>query len=386
MVENDVCYIWVTFLQFKTCTISFFCVLTARYEQTGLEKEEAQFTVIEQNSIRDSFEDFINTMQSSNNTTCDAATQELAPSILSPLLIIELLLGLPGNLMALYIFCCRFRSWRPNILFLFNLILADFLLLVSMPFRIDAYMYSERWVFGGAWCQINLFMLAVNRSASISFMTAVAVNRYFKVVHPHNKINFISSRQAGGIACFIWVVVISLRLPLLTNNLILKKGNTSYCRSFSGKDPSFGIKLHYVVFLAEFFLPLVILLFCSIKISCILRQRQINKEKNVRQAIRTVLVIVGIFIFCFFPGVATGLVALYLKQRINEHCNAYKLVSQMFVLSIGFTYMNSALDPVIYCFSSSMFRNALKRSINQIGLVQFQLSRRASTVAGSDGF
>lgn len=325
-------------------------------------------------------------MQSSNNTTCDAPTQELVPSFLSPLLIIELLLGLPGNLIAMYIFWHHFRSWRPNILFLFNLILADFLLLVSMPFRIDAYMHSERWVFGDPWCRINLFMLAVNRSASISFMTAVAVNRYFKVVHPHNKINFINSRQAGQIACFIWAVVISLRLPLLMNNLILSKGNTSYCRSFSGKDPSFGIKLHYAVFIAEFFLPLVILLFCSIKIFCILRQRQMAKEKNVRQASRTVLVIVGIFIFCFLPGVATGLIAMYLKQMINEHCYAYKLVSQMFVLSIGFTYMNSALDPIIYCFSSSMFRNVLKRSVNQIGLVQFRLSRRVSTVNGSDGF
>lgn len=319
-----------------------------------------------------------------SNATCDAETQKLVPPFLPPLLIVELLLGLPGNLMALYIFCCHFRTWRPNILFLFNLILADFLLLVSMPFRIDAYTHSERWVFGDAWCRINLFMLAVNRSASISFMTAVAVNRYFKVVYPHNKINYINSRQAGGIACFIWVAVILMRLPLLTENLIIKIGNASYCRSFSKKDPPLGIMLHYVIFIAEFFLPLLILLFCSIKISCILRQRQMDREKNVRQAIRTVLVIVGIFIFCFFPGVATGLIALYLKNRMNEYCNAYKLFSKMFVLSIGFTYMNSALDPVIYCLSSSMFRNVLKRSINQVGLMQFQLSRRASTVIGSD--
>lgn len=323
-------------------------------------------------------------MQSINNTTCDAKTEILAPSFLAPLLITELLLGLPGNLMALYIFCCQLQSWKPIILFLFNLILADFLLLVSLPFRIDAYLRAESWLFGDAWCRINLFMLAVNRSASISFMTAVAVNRYFKVVHPHNKINFISSRQAGGITCFIWVVVISLRLPLLTNNLIVMKENISFCRSFGGQITySFGIKLHYAIFVAEFFLPLLVLLFCSIKISCILQQRQLDKEKKVRQAIRTVLVIVGIFIFCFFPGVATGLTALYLKAR-NEYCEAYKVVSKMFVLSIGFTYMNSALDPVIYCFSSSIFRNVLKKSINQVGLVQFELSRRASTAAGSD--
>ncbi|KAF4090134.1 hypothetical protein AMELA_G00048420 [Ameiurus melas] len=323
-------------------------------------------------------------MESKNNTTCNAGTENVMSSILPPLLIIELLLGLPVNLMALYIFCRYLRSWRPNILFLFNLLLADFLLLVSMPFRIDAYLRSECWVFGAAWCRINLFMLAVNRSASIGFMTTVAVHRYFKVVHPHNKINFISSRQAGGIACFIWVVVVLMRLPLLTNDLLIKRENYSYCRSFSN-DNSFGIKLHYVTFIAEFFLPLLTLLFCSFQIACILKQLQRGREKKVQQAIRTVLVIVGVFIFCFFPGVATGLTALYLKRRMEEYCNAYRLVSQLFVLSIGFTYMNSALDPVIYCFSSTMFRDVVKRSFNRVGLMHLQLTRRASTVTRSDG-
>ncbi|KAI5606898.1 hydroxycarboxylic acid receptor 2 [Silurus asotus] len=323
-------------------------------------------------------------MQFNNNSTCNASGGKVDSAILPPLLICELLLGLPGNLMALYVFCRQLRTWRTNILFLFNLLLADFFLLLSMPFRIDAYLHSENWVFGEAWCRINLFMLAVNRSASISFMTAVAVNRYFKVVHPHHKINYISSHKAGGIACFIWVTVILMRLPLLTIELLQKEGNATYCRSFSGEDPPFAIKLHYGIFFAEFFLPLIILLFCSIQISCILKQRQMDKEKKVRQAIYTVLVIIGVFIFCFFPGVATGVVALYLKTKSNEYCDAYKLVSQMFVLSIGFTYMNSALDPVIYCFSSSLFRNAVKKSINQTGVMQLQLSRRASTANGSD--
>ncbi|XP_053358397.1 hydroxycarboxylic acid receptor 2 [Clarias gariepinus] len=321
-------------------------------------------------------------MHPNNNTTCDAESQKVVSSFLAPLLITELLLGLPGNLMALFIFCRHFHSWRPNILFLFNLILADFLLLVSLPFRIDAYMRSENWMFGDAWCRINLYMLAINRSASISFMTAVAVHRYFKVVHPHNKINCISSRQAGGIACFIWMVVTLTRLPLLTNRLLITKNNFSYCRSFSMKNPPIGIKLHYVIYIAEFILPLLILFFCSFRISCILKKRQMDREKKVRQAIRTVLVIVVVFILCFFPGVATGLIALYLEKRINEYCNAYKVVSELFVLSIGVTYLNSALDPVIYCFSSSMFRNSIKRSINRSGLVQLRLSRHPSAVSG----
>ncbi|XP_036429301.1 hydroxycarboxylic acid receptor 3-like [Colossoma macropomum] len=322
---------------------------------------------------------------SNNNTHCGLSPQILVASILHPVLIVELLLGLPGNLMALWVFCRHLQSWTPNVVFLLNLVLADFLLLVSLPFRIIYLQKGEDWVFGDAWCRINLFMLAVNRSASIGFMTAVAVDRYFKVVHPHHTVNFISSQQAAGIACFIWAVVVSLRFPLLlTNSLLSKKNNVSICRSFrSYKQPPLGIWLHFMVYIGEFFLLLVVLVFCSVRIICSLRHRQMNKKK-VKRAICTVLVIAGVFLTCFFPSIATGLTVLYLKKLGNEYCRAYRLCSELFGLSIGFTYLNSALDPLIYCFSSSMFRNEVKRAINWFGLVELQLSHHGTTVSTRD--
>uniref|UniRef100_W5LUS0 Oxoeicosanoid receptor 1 n=1 Tax=Astyanax mexicanus TaxID=7994 RepID=W5LUS0_ASTMX len=304
---------------------------------------------------------------------CNLTIQPLVSSILPPVLIIELLLGLPGNLMALWVFCHHLQSWTPNIVYLLNLVLADFLLLVSLPFRINSQLRLENWIFGDAWCRINHFMLSVNRSASIGFMTAVAVDRYFKVVHPHHKVNFISLRQAGGIACIIWVLVMSLRLPLLMNNLLIETNNVSVCRSFSSyKDPSLGIKLHYLVFVAEYFLPLVVLVFCSIRITCSLNNCQIDKKK-LKRAVRSVLVIVVIFNICFFPGIATGMTGLYLQKLGSDYCDAYRLNGQLFSLSIGFTYLNSTLDPFIYCFSSTWFRKEIKRTLKLFGSVVLRL-------------
>ncbi|KAL6487452.1 hypothetical protein MHYP_G00040780 [Metynnis hypsauchen] len=315
----------------------------------------------------------------SNETHCGLSPQTLVASILPPVLIVELLLGLPGNLMALWVFCRHLQSWKQNVVFLFNLALADFLLLMSLPFRIDSLLRMENWVFGDAWCRINLFMLAVNRSASIAFMTTVAVDRFFKEVHPDYTVNFISSRQAAGIACFIWAVVISLRFPLLTNDLLIKEPSVSFCRSFNAyKSPSPGMKLHFIVYIFEFFFSLIVLLFCSLRICCILRRSPMANQPVMRRAVGIILVIVGIFITCFCPGVATGLIALYLKTLGKEYCESFKLNGQLFVLSIGFTYLNSVLDPVLYGFCSSMFRDALKRSINQLGVVKLALSNRAT--------
>lgn len=111
---------------------------------------------------------------------CPPVGIQLEGVILPPVLTIDVILGLLGNVVALWIFCFKLKSWNPNTLFLFNLVIADFLALVSLPLRIDALLRGH-WVFGDGLCRINLFLMFSNRSASIALMTVVAIYRYFKV-------------------------------------------------------------------------------------------------------------------------------------------------------------------------------------------------------------
>lgn len=286
-------------------------------------------------------------------------------------LILGMIVGLPGNILALCIFCFRIKLWKPHTLFLFNLVLADFLLLISVPFRIGTYLPGNYWVFGEVWCHINLFMLAVNRSASIAFMTLVALDRYFKVVHPHHCISHMTLTQAGWLAGLTWTVVVVLRIPMVTINLFRQDGNVTECRSFNSYEVMpLAIKVHSVTFVAEFFLPWFLLLFCSGRIMCFLHQRRTDWKKMVRRAIQAVVVISLVFTICFMPSVITGLVGVYIKYFSPKDCNTYHLFTQLFKMCIGFTYLNSAFDPVIYSFSSSIYRDALRSFISHLGLVR----------------
>lgn len=279
------------------------------------------------------------------------------------LMIAEVVVGLPGNLLALWIFCCRMKCWKPHAIFLFNLVLADFLLLACVPFRIDTHLRGDHWVYGEIFCRVNLFMLAVNRSASIGFMTIVALNRYFKVLYPSHCVSLMSSRHAIWLSFLIWVMVIILRIPLLTTDLLHKEGNNSnICRSFSANNnPPLAIKIHYIAYITEFILPWILLIFCSARIIWYLkRQEQIVQLRKFKKAIRSVAVINLVFTLCFLPAIITALGGLALKKFKPKNCEDYRKMTLAFMVSIGLTYLNSALDPVIYTFSSSMFRTALK--------------------------
>nr|XP_046258865.1 hydroxycarboxylic acid receptor 2 [Scatophagus argus]XP_046258866.1 hydroxycarboxylic acid receptor 2 [Scatophagus argus]XP_046258867.1 hydroxycarboxylic acid receptor 2 [Scatophagus argus]XP_046258868.1 hydroxycarboxylic acid receptor 2 [Scatophagus argus] len=299
------------------------------------------------------------------------STSDLGNLFLRIVMITEMIVGLPINIVALWIFCFRVEVWKPHTLFLLNLLLADFLLLISVPFRIDAILRENYWVFGQVFCRINLFMLAVSRSASIAFMTAVALYRYFKVVHPHHCISHITLTQSCWLAGLTWTVVIALRIPLVTTNLLYQDGNVSLCRSFSSYSViPWGVKVHYVAFVAEFFLPWFMLLFCSVRIACYLHKRTMGRHKRVLRAIRAVEVICLVFTICFLPSILTGLGGVFIKHFHPKDCKSYNLITQLFIVSIGFTYLNSTLDPIIYTFASSVFRDAIGSFIQRLGFVK----------------
>ncbi|MBN3276924.1 HCAR2 protein, partial [Polyodon spathula] len=211
-------------------------------------------------------------------------------------------------------------------------------------------------------------------------MTVVAIERYFKIVHPYHRINHLSVKQAAAMSCGVWALTLTLTIPLLTSELLQDHNGTLLCRSFSSYNmiPT-GILLLYLLYIAEFFLPFSVLLFCTLRIIWVLKRRKMNKDRKIRNAIRVVVVITLMFAMCFGPGIVTGVTALLIKQLSPKDCESFRVAGEWFSVSIAFTYLNSVLDPLIYCFSSTMFRNTLKKSINCLGLCQLEVSRSGST-------
>ncbi|XP_039594533.1 hydroxycarboxylic acid receptor 2-like [Polypterus senegalus] len=324
-------------------------------------------------------------MSVQNNTTHCLIQQTNAAIIVTPVLIIEFIFGMPGNAMALWIFGSSLKKRKPLTVYLLNLVLADLLLIISLPFRIDSNMRKEHWIFEDIFCRINLFTLALNRSASIGFMTLVAVDRYFKIVLPHHRLNRLSIKYSVAISFIVWALVLALRCPLLSKNHIYVSGNMSLCRSFSHTiDLTFEKKLHYGVYILEFFIPFGILIFCTFRIIWILKFRQLDKSNKVQKAIKVLVLILLCFTICFLPGILSGLTALLIIKFFPSACKAYNISAMLFSVSIAFTYLNSVLDPIIYCFSSSLFLNALKKSINSMGLCQLDVERKPIYGTDSD--
>ncbi|XP_037672960.1 LOW QUALITY PROTEIN: hydroxycarboxylic acid receptor 2 [Choloepus didactylus] len=290
-----------------------------------------------------------------HNKNCCVFRDDFIANVLPTVLGLEFVFGLLGNGLALWIFCFYLKSWKSSRIFLFNLAVADFLLIICLPFLTDNYVRKWDWRFGDVPCRIMLFMLAMNRQGSIIFLTVVAVDRYFRVVHPHHALNKISNRTAAVISCVLWGITIGLTVHLLYRQMLTQNGNAFLCSSFS---ICYTFRWHDAMFLLEFFLPLTIILFCSARIIWSLRQRQMDRQAKIKRAIRFIMVVAIVFVICFLPSVAVRMRIFWLLHSAGtQDCNIYRSADLAFFITLSFTYMNSMLDPVVYYFSSPSFPN-----------------------------
>lgn len=281
-----------------------------------------------------------------SSTSCKPASPRILSDVLAPVLSLEFILGLLGNSLAFLIFCVHARPWTSNTVFLVSLVIADFLLIINLPLRVFFYAHQENWQFGDLACKVNLFMLSTNRTASVVFLTAIAFNRYLKVVWPHHVLSRASVWAAARVAGGLWGCILLLNVHVLCMTY-----SSPFCQSFrldTGPWPL--LQWHHTLYVLEFFLPLPIILFSIVSIGLTIRRRRLGEQVGPRRTMRLLTAVVAVYTICFLPSVlfdVASMVALYL-----ENCRAVEICSQLFHGSLAFTYLNSVLDPMLYCFSS----------------------------------
>ncbi|XP_078082220.1 hydroxycarboxylic acid receptor 2-like [Mustelus asterias] len=301
-----------------------------------------------------------------NNRThwCDLV-EDVNSSYNPPILIITFILGFIGNVIALWIFSFHIKSWKPNSVYSLNLAIADTLLICCLPFRADYFIRGKDWIFGDVPCRLKIFMIFLNRTGSIVFLSVMAIDRYFKVVHPHHRMNRIPTSCAVKIAGVLWILAVAISLHFLTECHTFKHHNLTYCEPFhTYQSPSTtAIWTNVAFILFNFLLPAAIILFSTFCIIWKLKQMKTEKRHKYERAVKLVTAVAAVFVLCFLPTNIAVIAVLIAKHMAIENCETYEIVTQIFYNTLCITYLNSLLDPFIYYFSSSTFKDALKKAL-----------------------
>ena len=112
-------------------------------------------------------------------------------------------------------FLFRYKFWKNKSIFLFNIVVADFLLVACLPAKAYHFQHGLRRSKSNVVCKMLLFMLFLNRGASIAFLITLSIDRYFNVVHLGRR-NFVKVlKKSPQISIIIWLLLLPLTIPTM---------------------------------------------------------------------------------------------------------------------------------------------------------------------------
>ncbi|XP_038554518.1 proteinase-activated receptor 4 [Micropterus salmoides] len=262
--------------------------------------------------------------------------------------------GLPSNLLALWVLL--FRTKRlPSTVLLINLTAVDFLLLLVLPFRIGYHFRGNHWALGEPFCRVVMAMFYGNMYGSVLCLALVALDRYIALVHPFSSMTLRSWRASLYMSAAVWVVVPAAMLPLLVSRQTyeLDELQITTCHDALPEEAQENYFLPYFVILFTlcFLLPFLVVLFCH---GAVLRALM-NGGKQYRHAVWVTVLVLLVFIVCLLPSN----ILLLLTYAHKDGEDLY----MPYMVSLAFSAFNSCIDPFIFYFVSVEFRKKARSAL-----------------------
>lgn len=272
------------------------------------------------------------------------------------------LLGLAGNLFVLGYFLRTRSATAPANVFLVNLATIDLLFVLTLPLRIAYHALRNDWVFGEALCKIAGGLFFANLYGSSLFLTCICLERYVAVVHPLRHLQFRQLRYRVVAALAVWAVLVAAVLYLALRGPLTSPfpdGRTACLENFSSS--SWKGRISAVSIFAAvvgFLLPLLLIGVCYSLIAWRLLASpgmQPGSRAAKRKALRTVLVVLGVFLVCFAPYHLVQLVHTLARVGVLGGCPLLRATYAARRVTMALTSLNACLDPLVYYFAAERF-------------------------------
>ncbi|XP_008289696.1 G-protein coupled receptor 35-like isoform X1 [Stegastes partitus] len=264
------------------------------------------------------------------------------------------LLGFIVNAAALWAFIARRKDWTDTHIYMLNLALADFALVLSLPFRIyDAFFCMPM-------SRLCTFLIAthfINMYASIMTTAAISVQRYLAIRFPWRARSWRRKKVMAFVVCLVcWILLITVATIFRKENY---PENLWMCYERCKDHPLDG-QFMVLLEVLGFLLPLVMIVFCSCRVICIL-----SKDKNKTEEKKSIAGIVTanmiVFIVCYTPIHVAFIVNYY--TPVPDNWKNVHLPSHKYLLtSEWIASTNCCFDSISYYFLLKQFYSGSKRA------------------------
>ncbi|XP_029024018.1 relaxin-3 receptor 1 [Betta splendens] len=279
-------------------------------------------------------------------------------------------LGLVGNLLVLYLMKSK-QVWKKSSINLFvtSLAVTDFQFVLTLPFWAVENALDFTWPFGKAMCKIVSYVTAMNMYASVFFLTAMSVARYWSLASAlKGRRRRAQCCSARCISAVIWFAAVSAALPHAVFSTTVTVSNEDLCLvKFPETNGSAQLWLglyHSQKVLLGFVVPLGVISACYLLLLRFITSKNIHTSCAKRRAkvTKSVTIVVLSFFLCWLPNQALTAWGILIKLNVVHFSYEYYTMQvYVFPVSVCLAHSNSCMNPILYCLMRREFRKALKK-------------------------
>ncbi|XP_077467413.1 P2Y purinoceptor 3 isoform X1 [Stigmatopora argus] len=284
------------------------------------------------------------------------------------------LLGLPLNAMVILKIWRRRPCLSRSNIYMFNLAMADFLYVTSLPLLIYNYASHDYWPFGEFACKLVRFQFYSNLHGSILFLTCISVHRYIGICHPLATRQRQGGRRLAWLICGgVWLIVALLCAPTFHFASTGIQRNRTVCYDLSTPKQSVGYYPYGMALTCiGFLLPFTGVMVCYCKMAHILclpvSYHGVNTQTRDKRdrAVKIIIVVATAFCVSFLPFHLTKTSYLVARTLPSLSCETRNLFSIIYKSTRPFASMNSFLDPILFYFTQPRYRQSTKRFVFRV--------------------
>nr|XP_033813866.1 probable G-protein coupled receptor 171 [Geotrypetes seraphini] len=274
------------------------------------------------------------------------------------------LVGFIGSCFALWAFTHGDKSQKCISTYLINLLTADFLLTLALPFKIAVDLGIAPWKLKIFHCQVTACIIYINMYLSITFLGFVSMDRCLQIINSSKFYQIQKRGFARMISTVVWALILLLMVPnmLIPIKSITEKPTVG-CMEFKQK---FGRDWHVLtnfISIAIFFnFSAVILVSNFLAIKQLYKHKDTDDYQNTKRALVNILLVTAGYIVCFLPYHIVRIPYTLSQSDVITDCALKQYLFKAKETTLLLSVSNLCFDPLLYFYLSKPFRSNLIRT------------------------
>lgn len=291
-------------------------------------------------------------------------TQQIIPVLYSVVFIVGILLnGVSG-----WIFC-YVPSSKSFVVYLKNIVVADFLMSLTFPFKILSDSGLGPWQLSVFVCRVSAVVFYINMYVSIIFFGLISSDRYYKIVKPLLTSFIQSVSYSKLLSVMVWTLMLLLAVPnIILTNQSVREVTRVKCMELKNE---LGLKWHKAsnyIFVGIFWIVFLLLIIFYTAITRKIFKSHLKSRRNSisvkRKSSRNIFSILLVFFVCFVPYHVARISYTQSQTEAHYSCQSKEILYYVKEFTLLLSAANVCLDPIIYFFLCQPFREVLCKKLH----------------------